>query len=78
MLIGAQAPNATGVAGFRMRKKLGRSVRKGEHGIAILAPCVDRGRPANEREERERPELTKVLRGFRVVHVFAHRGRAPR
>ena len=37
MLIGAQAPNATRVAGFRTWKKLGRSVRKGEHGIAILA-----------------------------------------
>lgn len=70
MLIGAQAPNATRVAGFRTWKKLGRSVRKGEHGIAILAPCVYRGRPVDDSDERDHPELAKVLRGFRVVHVF--------
>ena len=70
MLIASQAPNATRVAGFRTWKKLGRSVRKGEHGIAILAPCVYRGRLVDEHDEREHPELARVLRGFRVVHVF--------
>src|SRR5665647_1550121 len=39
-LIGMQRPDATRVAGFRTWKALGRHVNKGEHGVAILAPCV--------------------------------------
>lgn len=38
MLIGIQRPDATRVAGFQTWKKAGRSVRKGEKGISILAP----------------------------------------
>ena len=40
LLIGAQRPDATHVAGIRTWNALGRHVNKGEHGIAILAPCV--------------------------------------
>jgi antirestriction protein ArdC len=69
-MILAQRPEATRVAGFRTWKELGRSVRRGEHGIAIFAPCVYRARPVDEEEEARRPELAKVLKGFRVVHVF--------
>ena len=50
LLIGAQAPQATRVAGFRTWQSLGRQVRKGERGIAILAPCTYRPTTA------ERPE----------------------
>jgi antirestriction protein ArdC len=39
LLILHQCPDATRVAGFRKWKELGRHVRKGEHGIRILAPC---------------------------------------
>ena len=39
MLILRQCPDASRVAGFQNWKKLGRYVRKGEHGIRILAPC---------------------------------------
>jgi len=51
LLIGAQAPQATRVAGFRTWQSVGRQVRKGERGIAILAPCTyrlkaDRAEPA--------------------------------
>jgi len=42
LLIAAQRPDATQVAGFTTWKALGRSVRKGERGIAILAPCTIR------------------------------------
>jgi len=42
LLIGAQAPQGTRVAGFRTWQSLGRQVRKGERGIAILAPCTYR------------------------------------
>jgi len=48
MLIALQRPHATRVAGFHTWKKLGRSVRKGERGIAILAPLVRR--PRKERD----------------------------
>ncbi len=39
LLIFLQRPDATLVAGFRRWQELGRQVRKGEKGIAILAPC---------------------------------------
>jgi hypothetical protein len=40
LLITGQRPDATAVAGLRTWNSLGRRVRKGEHGIAILAPCT--------------------------------------
>ncbi len=85
LLIGAQAPQATRVAGFRTWQSLGRQVRKGERGIAILAPCTYRPKTA-ERAEPAAPagqEPTtcsggvapdagrgRQVRGFRVAHVF--------
>ena len=42
MLIASQKPDATQVAGFHTWRKLGRWVKKGEHGITILAPMVGR------------------------------------
>jgi len=50
LLIGAQAPQATRVAGFRTWQSLGRQVRKGERGIAILAPCSYRPKAAERAE----------------------------
>jgi antirestriction protein ArdC len=44
LLIAAQRPDATRVGGIRTWNSLGRHVLKGEHGIAILAPCVYRAR----------------------------------
>ena len=70
LLILSQMPTATRVAGYRRWQSLGRQVRRGEAGLAILAPCVSRGRPLEEAEVDERPELARVLRGFRVAHVF--------
>jgi hypothetical protein len=49
LLIAAQRPDATAVAGFGAWKALGRQVDKGSKGIAILAPLVRRpnaGAPA--------------------------------
>ena len=48
MLIAMQAPDATQVAGFNTWKALGRQVRKGEKGIAILAPCAYRAKNSND------------------------------
>ena len=39
LLIYFQCPEAQAVAGYTTWKKLGRSVKKGEKGIQILAPC---------------------------------------
>src|SRR5213594_3109448 len=47
-LIMAQCPAATRVAGFHTWRTLGRFVRKGEKGIAILAPIVARRRDDTE------------------------------
>ncbi|MCL6521393.1 MAG: ssDNA-binding domain-containing protein [Firmicutes bacterium] len=47
LLILTQRPDATLVAGYRAWQELGRHVRRGEHGIVILAPVVVRSR-ANE------------------------------
>jgi hypothetical protein len=70
LLILSQRPDATRVAGYRTWERLGRQVRRGERGIAILAPCVRRARPVDDQEAAERPELVRILRGFRVAHVW--------
>lgn len=80
LLIAVQRPEATQVAGFRAWKSLGRHVVKGEKGIAILAPCLYRGRDTAEKQVRQMPSgevsvkgqerAQRELRGFRVVHVF--------
>jgi len=63
LLILAQDPQATQVAGYTVWSKLGRQVRKGEHGIAILAPVVRRVTDEEGGDDRK-------LQGFRVVYVF--------
>jgi hypothetical protein len=40
LLIASQCPQATAVAGFHTWRQLGRAVRKGETGLAILAPVL--------------------------------------
>jgi hypothetical protein len=72
MLIASQKPDATRVAGFHTWKTLGRWVKKGEQGIALLAPMVGRKR-RNDNENRAGKEgdgNVRQLFGFRVVHVF--------
>jgi len=63
LLIHLQCPGASRVAGYRTWEKLGRHVKRGERGIAILAPVLFK-------RETEADEEIQVLRGFRVVHVF--------
>ena len=67
-LILSQAPDATQVAGYRTWQATGRQVRKGEHGIAILAPCTY-GATDSEDHEDATP-ARHVVRGWRVVRVF--------
>lgn len=63
VMIYAQCPDATYVAGFSAWKEMGRSVNKGEKGIKIFAPIeVKRTDPKTGEETKET--------SFRVVHVF--------
>jgi antirestriction protein ArdC len=55
------------VAGFRTWLALGRYVRKGEHGLKVLAPCRYKVTDAETNEE------SWTLRGFTVDYVFAAR-----
>jgi hypothetical protein len=74
MLIAWQRPNATRVAGFHTWKSLGRQVRKGEKGIAILAPMLKRAgdtaevNPPRDAHDTDRP-AGRIL-GFKVAFVF--------
>lgn len=56
LLISAQRPDATRVAGIRTWNALGRRVNKGEHGIAILAPCIYQVAPGETADRGARPE----------------------
>lgn len=85
ILIAAQRPEATAVAGFETWKALGRQVNKGERGIQILAPVLLRTAPEapvtpqpagvdhvgteSKMLDGEKPEQTRIA-AFRVVHVF--------
>src|SRR6516165_6839195 len=51
--IARQKPDATRVAGFWKWKELGRSVKKGEKGIRILAPIIGVRRKKNEEAEKD-------------------------
>jgi hypothetical protein len=63
-LIASQRPTATRVAGFQAWRTMGRFVRKGEKGIAILAPIVGRREAESESDE------SRMVRGFRAAYVF--------
>ena len=56
-------PDATIVAGFKKWLSMGRNVRKGEHGIPILAPIFS---VVTDEEGIEHERLV----GFKVVYVF--------
>ena len=58
------------MAGYRCWQSLGRQVRKGERGIAILAPCVYRGRSLNDTDAEDAPGRARILKGFRAAHVW--------
>jgi antirestriction protein ArdC len=63
LLIAAQFPSATQVAGFHTWRKLHRSVRRGERAIWILAPVLHRDAQAAE----ARPEIGEAVSGRHVV-----------
>ena len=69
--IARQKPDAIRVAGFWKWKELGRSVKKGEKGIRILAPIIGVRRKKQEEAEKDiTNQNTAVLVGFRSAYVF--------
>ena len=84
MLVANQRPDATRVAGFRTWQSLGRQVRKGEKGIAILAPVTyrpknddaapDDATPTPSGTDTTPADPTKPAkpraRRFKAAHVF--------
>jgi antirestriction protein ArdC len=69
--IARQRPDATNVAGFWKWKELGRSVKKGEKGIRILAPIIGVRRKKDEEADKDiTKQNTAVLVGFRSAYVF--------
>ena len=69
--IARQKPDATQVAGFWKWKEVGRSVKKGEKGIRIIAPIVGiRRKKDTEANKDITKQNTAVLVGFRAAYVF--------
>lgn len=63
MMVHAQRPTATRVAGFKKWQKLDRQVQKGEKGIAIWAPIF-------KKEKQSDGTVKDKLATFRIVYVF--------
>ena len=72
MLIITQDPEATEVAGFVAWKQRGRQVRKGEHGIRILAPAGTGKADVAEADDKVKVEdgAAPLRRYFRMVSIF--------
>ena len=77
MLIFSQNPNATYVKGYKAWNQLGRYVKKGSKGLAILAPCIRKvevfKEPENKNlyhDEEAEKEVKKVLSGFHIAYVY--------
>lgn len=73
LLIARQRPSATHVAGMRTWNELGRRVKRGEKGIAILAPIVGKSRKKREQESDTDQTVDPnkpTLLGFRRVFVW--------
>jgi antirestriction protein ArdC len=72
LLISSQRPDATHVAGLHTWNDLGRTVKKGEKGVMILAPVMvkrEESRDQTQAKERSTKEPLRVA-GFRTAYVF--------
>ena len=79
MLITSQCPEAVHVAGFHTWRTMDRTVKKGESGIAILAPLIRRARKEDssavnigaraDAQEATTDDSSDPM-GYRVVYVF--------
>ena len=69
LLIARQKPDARNVAGMWAWNQLGRRVKRGEKGIAILAPMVAKTRKDEAKSDSETSDRPSLL-GFRRVYVW--------
>ncbi|MBN1489920.1 MAG: DUF1738 domain-containing protein [Phycisphaerae bacterium] len=69
LLIAMQRPDATRVAGYQTWRKLGRQVKRGERGLAILAPILQRVRSCSEKED-DPDRVFESIAGFKAAYVF--------
>jgi butyrate kinase len=69
LAIAKQKPDATNVAGMYAWNQLGRWVKRGEKGIAILAPMVAKTRKDEAKADSEGNNQSSLL-GFRKVYVW--------
>jgi antirestriction protein ArdC len=71
LLIARQKPQASNVAGMYAWNQLGRRVKRGEKGIAILAPIVGKSRKKDEQSKSDKDDSKTIsLLGFRRVYVW--------
>jgi hypothetical protein len=67
--------------GYRAWQALGHQVRRGERSISILAPCTYKAKQAKQApdadseaadpdDDAEEDQPRRILRGFRIAHVF--------
>ena len=68
MMIATQMPDATRVAGFHTWRKLGRFVKKGEHGIVIIAPMLIKAK--EDADAGDTPDSERSILRFKAVYVF--------
>lgn len=72
LAIARQRPSATRVAGIFAWNQLGRFVKKGEKGIAILAPIMTKQHKDRATGDTEDSNAAKtIVKGFRRVYVWA-------
>lgn len=75
-LILVQLPEATDVASYGTRQKLGRRVCKGEKGMIVFVPHRRRVRVSSEEDKNkprtgeQYPQTTRTIRGFGLGRVF--------
>ena len=70
LLIMAQMPSATRIGGFHFWLRLGRHVKKGEHGLRILAPVTVRKVEDEDEDGSDGGDDARTVTRFRIVTVF--------
>jgi antirestriction protein ArdC len=77
LLILAQRPDATQVAGFRTWQAMGRYVRRGERGIRIIVPMRRRNGRVSDEDGQDAEALTRLYFGTGSVFDVSQTGGQP-